>query len=195
MERSFASERRPLWHLCYRMTGSAADAEDLVQDTFARALQQPPPSLEEPLRPWLFRVAARQVEVYADRSRRCPVADPDDRELFIGLGAAVFGVRLAMSRLRVRPVVGLCHDATRPDLAAVVVTAGHMHAPDEDDELYDQLDRRRTTWTASSRSGTSTWICAPQMCCSLTSTWYSCCIWANRLPAEMSPPSPRSGRR
>ena len=48
---------------------------------------------------------------------------------------------------------------------------------------------RRTTCTASSRSGTSTWIWAPQMCCSLTSTWYSCCMCANRAPAEMSPPS------
>ena len=48
---------------------------------------------------------------------------------------------------------------------------------------------RRTTCTASSRSGTSTWIWAPQMCCSLTSTWYSCCMCAKRAPAEMSPPS------
>ena len=97
--------------------------------------------------PWLFRVAARQVEVYADRSRSCPVADPDDRELFLGLGAAVFGVRLAMSRLRVRPVVGLSRDHAHPDLAAVVVAAGHVHAPAEDDRLYDQLGRRRTIWT------------------------------------------------
>jgi nitroreductase len=99
------------------------------------------------IQPWLFRVAARQVEVHADRSRRCSAADPDDRELFISLGAAVFGVRLAMSRLRVRPVVGLCRDAAHPDLAAVIVAAGHVHAPAEDDELYDQLGRRRTIWT------------------------------------------------
>ena len=97
--------------------------------------------------PWLFRVAARQVEVYADRSRSCPVADPEGRELFLGLGAAVFGVRLALSRLRVRPVVGLSRDHAHPDLAAVVVAAGHAHAPDEDDRLYDQLGRRRTIWT------------------------------------------------
>ena len=28
----FARERRPLWGLCYRMTGSAADAEQRVRD-------------------------------------------------------------------------------------------------------------------------------------------------------------------
>jgi len=97
--------------------------------------------------PWQFRVAARQVEVYADRTRSCPVADPEGRELFLGLGAAVFGVRLALSRLRVRPVVGLSRDRAHPDLAAVVVAAGPVHAPDEDDRLYEQLGRRRTVWT------------------------------------------------
>jgi hypothetical protein len=29
----------------------------------------------------------------------------------------------------------------------VVVAAGHVDAPDEDDRLYDQLGRRRTIWT------------------------------------------------
>jgi hypothetical protein len=38
--------------------------------------------------PWRFRMSARPVEVYADRSRRCTIADPDDRELFVGLGTA-----------------------------------------------------------------------------------------------------------
>ncbi len=55
--RSFARE---LWALCYRMTGVAADADELVQDTFVRALEhQPPVSTESPLRPWLFSVATR----------------------------------------------------------------------------------------------------------------------------------------
>ena len=53
----FRDERRFLFALCYRMTGCAADADDLVQQTFARALASPPPRLDEPLRPWLVRVA------------------------------------------------------------------------------------------------------------------------------------------
>jgi RNA polymerase sigma-70 factor (ECF subfamily) len=39
------------------MTGNAADADDLVQETFVRALESPPRRLDEPLRPWLVRVA------------------------------------------------------------------------------------------------------------------------------------------
>ena len=51
------THRRALFGLCYRMTGSAADAEDLVQETFRRALEHPPPDRQRSLRPWLLRVA------------------------------------------------------------------------------------------------------------------------------------------
>ncbi|MBK04588.1 MAG: RNA polymerase subunit sigma [Deltaproteobacteria bacterium] len=46
-----------LWSLSYRMTGSHADAEDIVQETFARVLERPPEDTERSLRPWLIRVA------------------------------------------------------------------------------------------------------------------------------------------
>ncbi|MCA9648960.1 MAG: sigma-70 family RNA polymerase sigma factor [Myxococcales bacterium] len=55
----FRSHREHLWGLCYRMTGSAADAEDLVQQTFERAIERPPPDTSRPWRPWLARVATR----------------------------------------------------------------------------------------------------------------------------------------
>ena len=51
------TDRRLLWGLCYRMTGNAADADDLVQETFVRAIEKPPRRTDEPLRPWLVRVA------------------------------------------------------------------------------------------------------------------------------------------
>jgi RNA polymerase sigma factor (sigma-70 family) len=53
---AFEAHRTAIWGLCYRMTGSAADADDLVQDTFARAIERPP-DLERPLKPWLVKVA------------------------------------------------------------------------------------------------------------------------------------------
>jgi RNA polymerase sigma-70 factor, ECF subfamily len=52
------AEHRPfLWSLCYRMLGSAADAEDVVQDTFVRVIERPPQRADLPIRPWLVKVA------------------------------------------------------------------------------------------------------------------------------------------
>lgn len=64
---SYDAHRGALFGLCYRMTGSAAEAEDLVQETFSRALERPPADRDAPLRPWLTRVA---VNLCIDALRR-----------------------------------------------------------------------------------------------------------------------------
>ena len=64
------TDRRLLWGLCYRMTGNAADADDLVQETFVRAIEKPPRRLDEPLRPWLIRVAINLSRDLLRRRRR-----------------------------------------------------------------------------------------------------------------------------
>jgi RNA polymerase sigma-70 factor (ECF subfamily) len=71
-EQAFAScyERnaRSLWSYLYRVTGRAADADDVVQDAFCRLLQADVGSLgDEELRRYLFRIASHIV---ADRWRR-----------------------------------------------------------------------------------------------------------------------------
>ena len=63
-------ERRFLIGLCYRMTGSAADAEDVVQETFARALERPPARTDAPWRPWLVRVALNLAKDELRRRKR-----------------------------------------------------------------------------------------------------------------------------
>lgn len=65
------TEHRPfLWGLCYRLTGCAADADDLVQETFVRAMAHPPARLDEPWRPWLVRVALNLGRDLLRRRRR-----------------------------------------------------------------------------------------------------------------------------
>lgn len=49
--------------------------------------------------PWLFRLDGPVVEVLADRSRALPVNDPDDRELTISCGAALFTLRVGLAAL------------------------------------------------------------------------------------------------
>ena len=57
LEDIFKAHERFLWGLCYRLLGNAADADDIVQETFVRALEHPPARTDEPWRPWLVRVA------------------------------------------------------------------------------------------------------------------------------------------
>lgn len=67
----FDEHRRFLWGISYRMTGSAADADDIVQDTFVRAIERPPRRTDEPLRPWLVKVALNLArDVLRRRKRR-----------------------------------------------------------------------------------------------------------------------------
>jgi RNA polymerase sigma-70 factor (ECF subfamily) len=70
LERAFAEHRSFLWSLSYRLCGDAADADDIVQDTFLRALQHPPARTDEPWRPWLVRVAVNLGRDLLRRRRR-----------------------------------------------------------------------------------------------------------------------------
>jgi RNA polymerase sigma-70 factor (ECF subfamily) len=70
LERVFDENRRFLWALSYRMTGNAADADDVVQETFIRTLKHPPANTDEPMRPWLVKVAVNLSRDLLRRRRR-----------------------------------------------------------------------------------------------------------------------------
>ena len=72
----YEEHRRFLWGLCYRMTGSAADAEDVVQDTFVRAIEHPPRRTEGPLRPWFVKVALNLARDLLRHRRRREYVGP-----------------------------------------------------------------------------------------------------------------------
>jgi RNA polymerase sigma-70 factor, ECF subfamily len=65
-----------LWDLCYRMTGNAADADDIVQETLVRALASPPARTDEPWRPWLVRVATNLARDHLRKRKRVAYTGP-----------------------------------------------------------------------------------------------------------------------
>lgn len=138
--------RRELWAHTYRMTGSASDADDVVQETFRRALEHPP---QEPgtARAWLFRVATnlavdvlrrRRAEPYPGPWLPEPVATdellpeagaPDAR--YEAMESVSFSFLLALEALEPRDrAVLLLRDVlgfSGPEVAGVLgITPGHV---------------------------------------------------------------------
>lgn len=70
--------------------------------------------------PWLFKIVGNDtIELYADRSRALPVVDPDDREMIISCGAALYFLRLAANHFGLTEAVELLPDnENNPDLLA-----------------------------------------------------------------------------
>lgn len=67
--------RRLLWALAYRMTGVAADADDIVQEAFARTLAKPP-ATDRPLRPWLVTVVMNLARDSLRKRKRTAYVGP-----------------------------------------------------------------------------------------------------------------------
>jgi len=65
----FRAEQRRVWALAYRLTGSAEDADDIVQDAFARLVAWPENAPIDDLGAWLRRVATH-LGIDALRRRR-----------------------------------------------------------------------------------------------------------------------------
>ena len=67
----FRAERGSLWGIAYRLTGTTADADDVVQEAFARAASSSPEPFAESLAPWLVRVVTHlAIDVLRRRKRR-----------------------------------------------------------------------------------------------------------------------------
>lgn len=76
IESAFRAAERRLWGLCYRMTGVAADADDLVQDAFVRAMESGRELAGADLERWLVRVATNLSLDSLRRRKRRPYPGP-----------------------------------------------------------------------------------------------------------------------
>jgi hypothetical protein len=94
--------------------------------------------------PWLFRVTEREIEVYADQTRRLEVVDPRGRELMISVGAALFNLRVAMLADGRQPVVRLWPDGDDEQLVARVRPGSAVAVSETVRLLVEAIPRRHT---------------------------------------------------
>jgi hypothetical protein len=94
--------------------------------------------------PWLFKVSKRVVELYADRSRRLPIVDPEDRELTISCGAAFFNLRIALRHFGYTYEIEIHANQDSPDLLARISLGKKEAATEEEHQLFYAIPQRRS---------------------------------------------------
>jgi len=94
--------------------------------------------------PWRFRVLPDRIELHPDPGRRLPATDPEDRELRLSCGAALFNLRLALQGFGVRPLVTIMPGHPAPGALAIVRRVGGLTPDDETRALLKAVPLRRT---------------------------------------------------
>lgn len=135
IEQAFVERRRMLWGLCYRLTGVAADADELVQETFVRALERAPVAVDGDWHRWLVRVAANlSVDRLRARRRRPYVGSWLPSPLETGEGDAVVeGIAAGYERMEsVSYAYLVALEVLTPKARAVVVLRDVLDYPAEE---------------------------------------------------------------
>ncbi|HSK16582.1 MAG TPA: hypothetical protein VK915_10485 [Gaiellaceae bacterium] len=90
---------------------------------------------------WLFRLAPYRVDLIADTSRGTGAIDPFQRELYVGLGAALENLVLAADAHGLVTTVALMPEGPQSAHAARIELRS---TPARESELYRQIPRRHT---------------------------------------------------
>lgn len=91
--------------------------------------------------PWSFNVSDGEIEIYADRSRWLSVADPDRREMYLSLGAALENLMIAGEHFGYNCTVSY-FPGEENLVAAVSFEPGSLQPSDS--TLFDAITARKT---------------------------------------------------
>ncbi|MEJ2853698.1 MULTISPECIES: Acg family FMN-binding oxidoreductase [unclassified Saccharothrix] len=94
--------------------------------------------------PWRFRLAGDRIELHPDLDRRLPATDPDDRELRLACGAALFNLRLGLRARGIRPLVTLLPGHDAPGALATVRRGGALPLDEDTRRLVAAVPARRS---------------------------------------------------
>ncbi len=88
--------------------------------------------------PWKFVLRENTIQIHPDYTRRLPVVDPDDRELWISLGCALENLLVAAR------AAGYEHQVTYPDAADLIQVNLEPGVP-QNSPLFEALPGRQST--------------------------------------------------
>lgn len=95
--------------------------------------------------PWAFAIDGPSIEVFADHSRSFPVADPDERELYVSVGCALETLEIAATYFGLDPSIEFADPADDP-----LVTSVHLHPGGDQGtnrDLFEAIPDRQTNHT------------------------------------------------
>ncbi len=91
--------------------------------------------------PWLFRVTASSIDVWADTRRNIGAIDPYLREMYVGVGCALENLLIAAAHDGYATALTLMPDAADPAHAARILLSSAAPAPSA---LHEAIPRRHT---------------------------------------------------
>lgn len=94
--------------------------------------------------PWLFKIGEDFIDVFADRRYGLAVLDPDDRELILSCGSAIYALRLTIRHFGYQEETTLLPDEGNDDLLARIKVSGSGDALGDPliKELFPALGQR-----------------------------------------------------
>lgn len=94
--------------------------------------------------PWLFKLSGNTLELHADRTRCLPVVDPEDRELVISCGCALYFLSTAARKFSYRTEIEEFPDPSSPDLLAQINIVSAEPASKNELKLFTAILKRHT---------------------------------------------------
>lgn len=94
--------------------------------------------------PWSFKIVDDAIELYADKTRALPVADPDYRELIISCGAALFNLRIAIRHFGYGDIVDILPERDNINLLARIRLGSKRMVKLEENFLFRAISKRTT---------------------------------------------------
>ncbi len=93
--------------------------------------------------PWKFRHRHASLEIHADRERACPVVDPQDRELIMSCGCALFHFKVAMRHFGCLGQIEILPEHN-PNLLARLHWGAEVETEAIQSKLFSAITERRT---------------------------------------------------